>query len=145
MSMLVDTNVLLRRLEMQHPHHAAASAAVSRLLRRSEQLYVTLQNLTEAWHRMTVPTNANGLGFTVSVAATAIDQITRLLVLLPEDTPAVSREWRQLVERYQVSGRAVFDARLAATMLVHKIDSILTFNMRDFSRYGVTALDPATV
>ena len=120
-------------------------ASVSRLLGRGEELYVTLQNLTEAWHRMTVPTNANGLGFTVSVAATAIDQITRLLALLPEDTLAVTREWRQLVEHYQVSGREVFDARLAATMLVHKIDSILTFNTRDFTRYGVSVLEPKAV
>jgi predicted nucleic acid-binding protein len=53
--------------------------------------------------------------------------------------------WEQLVDRHAVVGLAVFDARLAAAMQVHGLDRILTFNTRDFVRYGVSVLDPATV
>jgi hypothetical protein len=30
-------------------------------------------------------------------------------------------------------------------MLAHKIDRILTFNVADFSRFGVAVLDPGSV
>jgi hypothetical protein len=40
------------------------------------------------------------------------------------------------VAGYQVSGKNAHDARLVAAMLVHGIESILTFNTQDFFRYG---------
>jgi len=43
-----------------------------------------------------------------------------------------------------VVGLQVYDARLAAAMIVHGIDSILTFDA-GFSRYGVEVRDPATL
>ena len=45
-----------------------------------------------------------------------------------------------------VLGTQVYDARLvAAAMLAHGIDRILTFDVADFSRYGVTVVHPAAV
>jgi len=44
-----------------------------------------------------------------------------------------------------VPGTQVYNARLVAAMLAHGIDRILTFNVADFSRYGVTVLHPAAV
>ena len=49
---------------------------------------------------------------------------------------------------YGVSGVQVHDARLVATMIVHGVTHILTFNTSDFVRYapqGIVAVDPATV
>ena len=42
-----------------------------------------------------------------------------------------------------VKGAKVHDARLAATVLAYKLDSILTFNAADFARFPITTLDPA--
>jgi predicted nucleic acid-binding protein len=42
-----------------------------------------------------------------------------------------------------VLGTQLYDARLVAAMLAHGIDRILTFNVADFSRYGVAVLHPA--
>jgi hypothetical protein len=40
----------------------------------------------------------------------------------------------------------VYDARLAATMLVHGIEHLLTLNVTDFSRYsGLMALHPNSI
>ena len=53
-------------------------------------------------------------------------------------------EWRRLVVNYGVSGVQVHDARLVATMLVHDVTHILTFNTQDFIRYrpeGIIAID----
>jgi predicted nucleic acid-binding protein len=39
----------------------------------------------------------------------------------------------------------VYDARLVAAMSVYGIDRIVTFNVADFTRYGVAVLHPAAV
>jgi predicted nucleic acid-binding protein len=50
------------------------------------------------------------------------------------------------VVQHNVIGAKVHDTHLVATMKVHGLDRILTFNMRDFGRYeGVTAIHPETV
>jgi predicted nucleic acid-binding protein len=49
---------------------------------------------------------------------------------------------------YGVSGVQVYDARLAAAMIVHNVTHILTFNTSDFARYapeGIVAVDPTIV
>ena len=48
-----------------------------------------------------------------------------------------------LVITHRVLGTQVYDARLVAAMLAHGIDRILTSNVADFSRYGVTAVQGA--
>jgi predicted nucleic acid-binding protein len=46
--------------------------------------------------------------------------------------------------RHRVSGAQVHDARLAAAMLVHGIDRILTFNGADFTRFqDIVAIHPS--
>ena len=48
-----------------------------------------------------------------------------------------------LVITHRVLGTQVYKARLVAAMLAH--NRILTFNVADFSRYGVTVVHPAAV
>ena len=65
--------------------------------------------------------------------------------LLP-DSADVYPVWRQLIVKYNVSGVQVHDARLVATMLVHDVKHILTFNTQDFTRYmpeEIIAVDPS--
>jgi predicted nucleic acid-binding protein len=62
------------------------------------------------------------------------------------DNEAVYLEWRRIVAKHSVSGVQVYDARLAAAMLVHGIGHVLTLNVADFSRYsGVVAIHPSSV
>ena len=45
--------------------------------------------------------------------------------------------------QHQVSGKKAHDARLVASMKVHGIVTILTFNVEDFARYhGILVLHP---
>jgi predicted nucleic acid-binding protein len=68
-----------------------------------------------------------------------------MFLVLP-DSMETFREWRRLVVQHNVIGAKVHDTHLVATMKVHGLDRILTFNMRDFGRYeGVTAIHPETV
>jgi len=47
------------------------------------------------------------------------------------------------LEKYEVKGVQVHDARLAAAMNIHGITKLLTMNTRDFQRFpGIEALQP---
>ena len=82
----------------------------------------------------TRPIDANGLGFTTRQAAEEVGALKRLFLLLPE--LALQDAWERLVTGNRVSGKNAHDARLVAAMVVHGIESILTFNMQDFLRYA---------
>ena len=145
MSILVDTNVLLRLAQRNHEQYRTAISGVARARLSSGPLYVTPQNVAEFWVAATRPIGAtNGLGLTAEAAAAEIGTIERLFELAADD-PAIFPIWKGLVVTHRVLGTQVHDARLVAAMLVHGIGGILTFNVADFSRYGVAVLHPADV
>lgn len=144
MSVLVDTNVLLRRTQPSHPHHPAAVESVARLLSTGEPVCFTPQNIAEFWNVATRPIAVNGLGFSVDLTLAEVAKIERALTLVP-DTEANYREWKRLVILHDVRGSKVHDARLVAAMNVHGVQRILTFDAGDFSRYGVDILNPVAV
>jgi predicted nucleic acid-binding protein len=144
-SVLVDTNVLLRLAQAKHGQYRAAIDCVSRARFAGETLYVMPQNLAEFWAVATRPAGAaNGLGLTTAAVAIEIATIERLFQLAVDD-PAIYPIWKGLVVTHRVLGAKVHDARLVAAMLVLGIGRILTFNVADFSRYGVAVLNPAAV
>lgn len=142
---LTDTNVLLGFSFSDDPRHQIVRAAVRELLTNGHQLRATSQNFAEFWNVSTRPADRNGFGHTPSQANILLRDLEFLFRLLP-DSPDTYPVWRQLVVDYDVSGVQVHDARLVATMLVHDVTHILTFNRKDFIRYereGITVIDPA--
>jgi len=144
MSVLVDTNVLLRRTQPDHPNHTAAVESVALLLSSGEPVYFTLQNISEFWNVATRPIANNGFGFSVATALREVEKIERVLSLLP-DSPAIYGEWKRLVVEHGVLGSKVHDTKLVAAMNVHGVRRILTFNTDDFARYEIEALNPASL
>jgi predicted nucleic acid-binding protein len=125
--------------------HADAVRAVATLLTRGERVCVFPQNLIEFWNVASRPTGVNGLGFSSSQTEAEVSKIESLLTVLP-DSPAIYPEWRRLVVAHSVLGKQVHDARIVATMNIHKVTHILTFNLDDFKRYSAIALvDPVTI
>jgi len=144
MAILVDTNLLLRSRQTNHPHSAIAIRAIDVLRRNQERLVIVQQCIVEFWAVATRPVESNGLGFATSQALVEVDDLQQAFVLLPEFP--IHDVWQRLTIKYQVSGKSVHDARLVAAMVVHGIGSILTFNGPDFARYGeITVLDPVLV
>ena len=135
MSVLVDTNVLLRRTQPNHEQHKAAVESVARLLERGETVYFTAQNISEFWNVITRPVANNGLGFSISQALAEVEKIEQTLTLLP-DSPAAYAEWKRLVAKHSVIGVQVHDTRLIASMNVHGVTRLLTFNATDFFRFA---------
>ena len=129
MSILADTNILLRRTQPDHPSHTLAVESVAKLLAAAEPVYFTLQNMSEFWNVATRPAANNGLGFSVALALGEMEKIERFLTVLP-DSPAVYGEWKRLVVQHSVLGSKVHDAKLVATMNVHGIARILSFNTK---------------
>jgi predicted nucleic acid-binding protein len=144
MSVLVDTNVLLRRTQPDHPSHAVAVESVARVLATGETVYFTAQNIAEFWNVATRPLVNNGLGFSVALTLSEVGKIEQVLTLMP-DSPAAYREWKRLVVEYGVLGSKVHDTKLVAAMNVHGVRRILTFNTGDFARYEVEAIHPAVL
>jgi predicted nucleic acid-binding protein len=145
MSYLVDTNVLARSIEANHPMHEDAARGVESLLNHGEIVCVLPQNLIEFWNVCTRPADKNGLGQTPEIASQHITRFEQTFVLLP-DTPAIFHEWKRLVSNHAVSGVQVHDARIVAAMKVHGVDHLITFNGSDFRRYqGISILDPREI
>ena len=132
MSILVDTNVLLRRTQPEHPGHDIAVESMARLLASGEILSFTLQNISESWNVATRPASKNRLGLPVSAVLTEVEKIEHFLMLLP-DSISVYSEWKRLVVLHQVLGSKVHDAKLVAAMKVHGVRRIL-HSMRKISR-----------
>ena len=145
MNYLADTNILLRLVELQSPHHAAAKNAVDKLLKNGDTLFLTLQNISEFWNVCTRPLDKNGLGFSVTQTDAELSKIERVFDLLP-DTEEVCRNWRELVVKHSVSGVKVHDAKIVAAMKAHNIQNLLTFNAKDFKRYTyIKAVEPKDI
>ena len=144
MSVLVDTNVLLRRTQPTHEHHTAAVESVARLLITGEPVCITPQIVAEFWNVATRPIARNGLGFSATSALGELQKIELALIVLP-DLPAAYDEWKRLIARHAVIGSKVHDARLVAAMNVHGIRRLVTFNIGDFARYELELRHPSSV
>jgi len=146
MAILVDSNILLRSVQTHHPHYAMVEHAFGVLRAANETLNVVAQNFIEFWAVATRPPGSeNGLGMTCEAVIKEVAVIKGLFPLLPEPA-AVFHEWERLVTTHQVSGKNVHDARLVATMNLHGLNRILTFNVADFARYPhIEAVHPQSL
>ncbi len=145
MRVLVDTNILHRSAQPNHPLCTKATQAVSKLIRQKDGVFFCSQNIAEFWNVATRPADQNGLGLTHEEALQEVASIEKLLTLLP-DIPAIYAVWKEIERDQRVQGVKVYDARLVATMSVYSVEGVLTFNATDFKRYGnITALHPSSV
>jgi predicted nucleic acid-binding protein len=142
MAVFIDTNVLLRGLQPSNPSISIARDAIDRLRESGETMSVAVQNIIEFWVVATRPLENNSLGLSAEQALSEVAGFRALFEVLPEN-PLILPEWERLVCLYGVSGRNAHDARLVAAMNVNRVDKILTFNIRDVTRFrDIQVLDP---
>jgi predicted nucleic acid-binding protein len=145
MTYLVDTNVLLRIIQVSHSMHVDAARAAATLIDHGHNVFVIAQNLIEFWAVATRPESSNGLGLTVADTIAHIQTFKQAFAILP-DSPDIFLEWERLVDQHKVIGRQVHDARLVAAMKVQNVTHLLTFNSDDFKRYSeITVVNPQDV
>lgn len=142
---LVDSNILIRWVQPADPDYPLVEGALASLVRSGAILCYASQNLGEFWNASTRPLERNGFGLSPAETDRRARRFESRLRLLP-DGLAVHEEWRRLLLDYGVSGVQVHDAHLVAVMRVHGVKRILTFNTKDFARFGgIEALHPAAV
>jgi len=142
---LIDSNVLIRWVQPEGPEFQEVAMAIQRLEDADEIPCYTSQNLGEFWNVLTRPSDRNGYGLSPEQAAIRANMVEAKFRLLP-DSLAVHDEWRKLLVDYRVSGVQVHDARLVASMHVHGVRLILTFNTKDFARFdGIEAVHPKEI
>lgn len=88
MKLLLDTNVLLRRLEPNHPQFALADGAVVKLQSQGHDIHLVSQNFYELWVALTRPVAVNGLGKSVAEATTTLTQLAATFPVLDAHLPS---------------------------------------------------------
>lgn len=144
MRVLLDTNVLLRAVQINHPLFPETTNAISALVRRNDTLFFSPQNIVEFWNVATRPIQHNGFGLPSDAVVNEIAGFERSFSLLP-DVPEIYQEWKKIVATYKVQGVRVHDARLIAIMTVYSLSGLLTFDISDFARFSnITAIHPSS-
>jgi predicted nucleic acid-binding protein len=140
---LLDTNILLRVTDYGDPEYKLVSDFVEQAIRDGFTMVHFPQNVVELWSVCTRPKTANGKGRTIGQTALQLAEVNITSQLL-EDIPEIHQEWQTLGLSHRVSGRAVYDARLVAAMVVHGVPRIITRNAADFYRFSfINTYDPA--
>lgn len=143
---LIDTNVLLRAQQPQSKQFSDALLAVETLQRQGEVIGIVPQVVAEFWNVCTRPSNRNGLGLSLEVAEKKLRAIELAFTLFTGSELEIYQQWRELIVTHQVKGVQVHDARIAASMLVHGLTHILTFNGKDFQRFtNIEVVDPSSI
>ena len=132
--MFIDTNVLvyarfdgapqceLARGKLFDLLNAPISPTISRQVVRE---YLAVTTRPQSWVSP----------LSMSDALKDVVWLTSLFTVL-EDGPAAMDELERLCRDIKLSGRQVHDANLVATMVAHGEHQLLTFNVKDFRRYG---------
>ncbi len=132
--MFVDTNVLVAARFVNAPSHVVACRCLDRAGNSEEPLHISRQIVREYLAAVTRPQ----IWAEPLTIADALGDVTRLALSfsLLEDGPNVMTMLAALCREVPVGGKQIHDANIAATMLVHGERRLLTFNTRDFRRYG---------
>lgn len=145
MAYLPDTSVILRLNEPSNPLCKIVERCFDKLAQNGEELVIVPQILVEFWVVATRPKSVNGLGMTTVEAEKDLENLQNLFTLLPEDENIFDK-WKTLVTKHKVSGKPTHDTRIAAAMIVHKVENILTLNPSDFKRFTeIEAVGPQAV
>ncbi|HUA42270.1 MAG TPA: PIN domain-containing protein [Streptosporangiaceae bacterium] len=132
---LVDTNVFLSATDQGRAEHRQALAILNEWTARGTTLYASGQIMREYLAVATRPVEANGLGLKQADAVANVRALRTRTSLLAEEASVADR-LLDLLSEIPCSGKQVHDANVVATMLVHGIDSLVTINVTDFSRFG---------
>ena len=132
---LLDTNVLLAATDKGRAEYERAREVLNVWPARGTTLYTSGQILREYLSVATRPLERNGLGLGEADAVANVRAFGVRLRLLAENEKVI-RRLLELLDSVNCAGKQVHDANLVATMLVHGIDTLVTMNVRDFTRFA---------
>ncbi|MFN0277375.1 MAG: type II toxin-antitoxin system VapC family toxin [Pyrinomonadaceae bacterium] len=142
MSYVADSNILTALSQKKSSQYIYVEQAIAEFRQKKENIVIFPQNLVEFWAVATRPLEANGLNLSIEKTVSEMRRFRRNFTFVNE-LPDLFFEWEILVQKYQVKGKNVHDARIVAAMMQHGITHLLTFNVKDFNRFDeITVVDP---
>ena len=135
---LLDTNIVLRLSNPTDAQHELVAAAISTLLKQSNECCLVAQVLIEMWTVATRPTKVNGMGWSADETRSKINQLLNRFPIVEESSQILST-WLSLVTENKILGKHTHDARLVALMQATNISHILTLNPKDFVGFSMIA------
>lgn len=140
----LDTNVLLSATDTSRPRHNQARNVFKASLDTGYHLAISGQIVREYLVVATREPEENGLGLSPEDAVSNIETFTRRTVLI-EESEEVSDYVNGMVRKYNLQGKRIHDANIAATMKTHSVLSLITENpedFKDFDEISVITLGP---
>ena len=131
----VDTNVLLTATDKSRPNHEAARRLIAESGSRGLHLAVSGQILREYLVVATRPVDANGLGLATRDAVANVKAFLRYVGMY-EETGETANRLHRLGLTHHLRGKHFHDANIVATMSVHGIRSLVTYNVKDFECFS---------
>ncbi|HSG38791.1 MAG TPA: PIN domain-containing protein [Thermoanaerobaculia bacterium] len=127
----VDTNVLVYATNLESPWYQAATETLNRARQEGIELVISGQILREY---LVVATRAASTPQQRDEVFQNLGTLQRELKVLDETSP-VTGKLIELAVKHGVSGKQMHDANIVATMLVHGVGRLLTYNVDDFVRF----------
>ena len=137
---LIDTNVLIYAIQGDAPQHEASPRLVEAALAGSPLACLFPQVLLEFFAVMTDSPRLEK----PATSAEGLDLVRRYssLLLVLQPSPAALNILLSLVSKLGVRGQRIFDSFLVAQMMDAGIETICTYNTKDFSNYPIAARTP---
>ena len=137
---MVDTNVLIHSTVSSSPWHHEARNWLAELVDKGVELCITPQIIREY---LVVLTRGGVFErrFTPSEVLNELEAILPTFSLLHETEEQLFC-LLDLIRRYQVRGKAVHDANIVASMIVHGVRRLVTYNHHDFQQFQEIELEP---
>lgn len=130
----IDTNVLIYANLKHSPFYAVAQQQLNTLFLQNSTLWVNRQVLREYLSAMTRPNTITGTIPITSLIADVRYFSTQFRVA--EDNSQVTENLLLLMGQIAVGGKQIHDANIVATMQAYHIETLLTHNVADFSRFA---------
>ncbi len=142
---LLDTNILLRASDAGSDKQALARGSFEKVIAQGHTCFLTSQVIGEYYSVATRPIGSNGLGWDTERGKLERDLWIERFSFL-EETAEVFPRWIDLIDKFKVTGRRIFDLRLLAIMQVYKTSHLLTFDVDDFPTLpGITVAHPSQI
>lgn len=151
MKIMIDTNILGRLADKHSSQHTEAKTVISILHKQQCQFYFTPQIKREFLNFAERPQGSgveqNGIGFTKEQSIFILNHFKTQMIYI-HDIVEIDRCFDQLHKQFG-GGRNVHDLYIAASMIAHYINTILTYNEKDFKSVEdagfIQILTPSTV
>jgi predicted nucleic acid-binding protein len=131
---MLDTNVILSATDEGRAEHRQALLIFGSWAGSGTALYASGQIMREYLAVATRPADKNGLGLQQADAVANVRAFRTRVTVLSEDSK-VADCLLGLLDEIPCAGKQVHDANVVATMIVHGIDSLVTMNLADFTRF----------